>query len=538
MEIALRFCGYIGATLIVFGVLGAVVVGSFVSQPILLLHLVVGVLCLVVWGLTSGLASLSQARGVITGRTARLGTHAVIYAAVVAGLIVVANIFVSLNEKRWDLTEQGVYSLSPKSVKVVAALDKPVRLVALEAPQVVNKEQTRELLQLYKYANDKQVSFEILDPRARPVEVDTLGMKAGNLLYVEYGAGATKGVNRLNQVDEQSITNAIIKLSRGASKKLYYVQGHGEPQLDSQVAGGMKEFSAALGDEHVTVEGLLLAQTGSVPNDAAAVVVAAPSRPIPQAERDALVKYANDGGRLVLFANPEERGSDDIRTLASAFGITVGDDVILDEQLRLFAGPQVAVQFLAQEFGFHAITTGMTGAEPLVFTFASSVAAPASPEGGATYVELIKSGKSSWAERNLTALFSPSGATAARDPDDTQGPVSIAVALERPVASTEGAKAEEDAFKKMTRVVVFGDATWIQNGNLAAMGNRDVMLNAVNWALGEEGGVAIGPKSIRASAAPIPQATFNVILALSFLGPELILLFGLFVWWRRRASFA
>jgi ABC-type uncharacterized transport system involved in gliding motility auxiliary subunit len=109
--------------------------------------------------------------------------------------------------------------------------------------------------------------------------------------------------------------------------------------------------------------------------------------------------------------------------------------------------------------------------------------------------------------------------------------------MERPVSTAGGAK-EEDAFKKMTRVVVFGDATWAQNGNLTTMGNRDLVLNAVNWALGEEGGVAIGPKSIRASVAPIPQATFNVILALSFLGPELILLFGLFVWWRRKASFA
>jgi ABC-type uncharacterized transport system involved in gliding motility auxiliary subunit len=86
----------------------------------------------------------------------------------------------------------------------------------------------------------------------------------------------------------------------------------------------------------------------------------------------------------------------------------------------------------------------------------------------------------------------------------------------------------------MARVVVFGDATWIENGNLSAMGNRDLILNSINWIMGEEGGVAIGPKSIRASVAPIPQSTFNVILAFSFLGPEIILLFGLFIWWRRR----
>jgi hypothetical protein len=70
------------------------------------------------------------------------------------------------------------------------------------------------------------------------------------------------------------------------------------------------------------------------------------------------------------------------------------------------------------------------------------------------------------------------------------------------------------------------------------MGNRDLVLNAVNWATGEEGGVAIGPKNIRASVAPIPAATFNIILALSFLGPEVILLLGLFIWWRRRMILA
>jgi ABC-type uncharacterized transport system involved in gliding motility auxiliary subunit len=538
METALRFCGYIGATLIVFGVLGAVVVGSFVSQPILLLHIVLGALCLVAWALTSGLASLSKARGAITGRTARFGAHAVAYSVVAAGLLIVANIFVALNEKRWDLTEQGVYSLSPKSAKIVAGLDKPLKIVAIKAPQSHNEEQTRELLQLYKYANDKRVSFDIIDPRVKPVEVDSMGMKAGNLLYIEYGEGDSKAANRLNQIDEQSITNAIIKLSRGASKKLYYVQGHGEPSLESQDAGGMKEFVAALEDEHTKLEGLILAQAGNVPSDAAAVVLTAPSRSIPQAERDSLIKYAKDGGRLILFANPEDRESDDVRTIAKEFGITVGDDVILDQQLRLFAGPQLAVQFLAQEFSSHPITAGMTNAEPLVFTFASSVVAPTEPESRSSYVELIKSGANSWGEKNLSSLFDPAGAKAALDPDDLKGPVSIAVAMERQIKAADKAKSDEPSFSTMTRVVVFGDGTWVQNGNLSAMGNRDMALNAINWTVGEEGGVAIGPKSIRTSAAPIPQATFNVILALSFLGPELILLFGLFVWWRRRASLA
>lgn len=538
METALRFCGYFGAVLVLFGLLGTVVVGSFVEQPFLVLHLVVGILCLVVWGLTSGLASISKATSVMSGRTARYGFHALLYSLVAGGLLVVANIYAVMNEKRWDLTEQGVYSLSPKSAKLIAGLSQPVRIVALEAPQVHDKEQTRELLSLYKYHNDRRVSFDIIDPRSKPVEVDSLGMKPGNLLYVEYGEGAGKAISRLNQIDEQSITNSIIKLSRGASKKVYYVQGHGEPLLESAGQGGLKEFADALGDEHVTVEGLMLAQAGSVPQDAAAVIVAAPTKPISQGERDAIISYAKNGGRLLLFANPEDRDSDEIQTLAAAFGIQVGRDIILDEQLRLFAGPQIAVQFIAQEFSPHPITSGLTQAEPLVFSFASSVVAPSNVEAGAMYTEIVKSGKNSWAEKNIEALFNPSGATASRDPEDSQGSVSIAVAMERKVEGGSSPKGEDASFDTMSRVVVFGDVTWIENGSLSAMGNRDVALNSVNWVTGEEGGVAIGPKGMRASVAPIPQSTFNVILALSFLGPELILLFGLFVWWRRRASFA
>jgi len=482
------------------------------------------------------MASVHKASSLMTGRTARFGAHALIYSLIAGGLVVVGNIIVSMNEKRWDLTEQGVYSLSPKSSKIVAGLKAPLKIIALEAPQLHDKGETRELLSLYLLANSKHVSFEMLNPQAKPIEVDMLGMKPGNLVYVEYGEGASKVINRLNQVDEQSITNAIIKLSRGASKKVYYVQGHGEPALDSQSQDGTKQFAEALGDEHIAIEGLMLATAGSIPQDAAAVILAAPTKPIPQAERDAIISYGKSGGRLLLFHNAEDRDFDEIRSIAKVFGIEVGEDVILDQQLRLFAGPEVAVQFLAQQFSPHPITAGLSAAEPVLFTFASSVSAPKSTEAGITYTELIKSGKNSWAEKNLKSLFDPAGATASRDPEDFAGPVSIAVAMERTGESSEGQKGDEPSFKQLSRIVVFGDVSWIENGSLLSMGNRDVILNAVNWVTGEEGGVAIGPRRMRSSVAPIPPSTFNIILALSLIGPELILLAGLFVWWRRRAS--
>lgn len=536
METALRFCGYLGAVLLAFGITGSVVVGSFSSQPLLLLHILIGFLCVTMWFVTSGVSMWRKTKTAMSGRAARFGVHAGLYTAVVVCLLIALNVFISFNGRRWDLTEQGVYSLSPKSTKIVAKLKEPVRFVAIDNPQVQDKEQTRELLELYRYANDKLVFYEIIDPRARPVEVDALGMKQGNLLYIEYGTGRGKAIARINEIDEEAVTNAIIKVTRGASKRVYYVEGHGEPSLESRNQGGLKEFADALGDEHITVQKLLLAVEGTVPSDAAAVLVVAPKKAISGAELSALVSYVKDGGRLLLFHNPEDREATAVRDLASEFGMTVGDNMILDQQLRLFAGPQMAVQFVAQDFGSHAITAGMTQTDPLIFTFASSVTESAASDSSARYETLVRSGANSWAESDVDALFNAEGPTASLDSSDLSGPVSIAMVMEREIEEKTKGDSSEDSFGKVSRVVVFGDATWIENGNLSAMGNRDLALNAVNWSIGEEGGVAIGPKKIRASVAPIPQATFNIILALSFLGPELILLLGLFIWWKRRVS--
>lgn len=534
METALRFSGYIGSVLVAFGVLGSLIVGSFTSQPLVVFQLIVGALFLVIWVVTSGVSSVSKASQVIAGRSARFGYNAVLYTTVFIGLVVVANIFVLQNDERWDLTEQGVYSLSEKSVNVVKGLDKPLRLVAMDTSKMmslaggVDPERVRELLDLYKYHNPKEVSFEIIDPRTKPVEVERLGMKQGNLLYLEYGEGGQSAISRINTVDEQSITNAIVKLTKGISKKIYYIEGHGEPDVGTDTESGMRSFKDALEDEHLTVEPLMLPRVGKIPEDAAVVMLAAPKLKLQPAEQEALVEYVNKGGRLVMLANPEDGGNPEVQALAKRFNIEVGNDVILDAESQMFfGGPQI---FVAMGFSPHAITSKLSGRQPPVFSFASSVIAPKGEISGTTYTELLKTGPNSWAERDITRLFDPADGKASFGEEDLKGPVPIAVAMEKTVS--QGA----DKAPIVSRVVVVGDATWLRNDSFGSMGNRDLVLNIVNWVAGEEGSIAIGPKQMRRSMVQFSQATIKTILALSFLGPEIMLLLGLFIWWRRQQS--
>jgi gliding motility-associatede transport system auxiliary component len=64
--------------------------------------------------------------------------------------------------------------------------------------------------------------------------------------------------------------------------------------------------------------------------------------------------------------------------------------------------------------------------------------------------------------------------------------------------------------------------------------NRDLLLNSVSWLIGEEGLMSIRPRTIRASRVQFTAEQGTAIFYLSVLIlPELLLIAGLAVWWRR-----
>jgi ABC-type uncharacterized transport system involved in gliding motility auxiliary subunit len=286
------------------------------------------------------------------------------------------------------------------------------------------------------------------------------------------------------------------------------------------------------------VQGIVLSQVGSIPQDAAAVMLIAPKKPLLQEERDLLVKYVEGGGRLLMMTDPRSAG--DVRELASKFGISVGDNVVIDQIQRLFAGPTLGAQPIVVDYADHPIAKDFNQQTISIFNIASTVSASGKNDAAVTYTELLKSSPTAWGETDLSGVFDSADPTAILEESDVQGPVSLGVVYEKKLDEPKAPEEQgsEADFQRVARVVVFGDSDWVMNQNLNVYSNRDLILNSVNWMVGEEGGVTIRPKSIRASYAPIPLQTFLYLLASSFVIPELILILGLFIWWRRKAAVA
>jgi ABC-type uncharacterized transport system involved in gliding motility auxiliary subunit len=505
------------------------------QTPLLLAHFLLGFGLIVFWFFSSGVKGLYAARSATTGRVLRYGGYAVSGVVLFVAILVAGNWFANRYNKRLDLTEAGVYTLAPQSEAVVKDLKKPLKIVGLTGAALIKEskdpQEVRNLLSLYAQGNPSLITIETFDPQAKPHLIESYGFTRGNLLYLKYGEGDTAGVSRVNEVTEEAITNAILKLQRGDAKKIYALTGHGEPETSSLQPQGLKRAVDALRDDQLIVEDLFLAQLEGVPNDAAALLLASPKKPFVAGERERIISYIEGGGRVILLSDPNT-SSEDLSAIAAHFGITIGKNVIIDQVQRLFGAPQLGAQPAVLTYGEHPITKDFNQRTPSIFNIASTVTSTKKSEGDTTYVELLKSSATAWGESDIAALFSEEP-TATKGEDDLAGPVTIGVVYEKKVSTPEQKEGEQGNDRR-ARLVVIGDSDWALNANIDVLSNKDLLTNIVSWSAGEEAALSIRPRSMRESLAPIQRDSYIRILAASFVLPELLLLVGLFVWSRRR----
>lgn len=508
--------GLIGIVLLAFAGVAFVLTQAATGVDVLYIaiHAIAGILALIAY-LSAGLENLQTFLG---ERSTKYGTSAVLGSVFFIGILVAVNYLSVHYHHRFDLTAEGVFSLSPQSKSVVEGLDKDLKLQAF-VEGGVNPELS-DLLDSYHYASPK-VSVEMIDPDRRPELAEQYNITAYNTVRLQYG----DNFSSVTQPSEESITNAIIKVTRTTRDTICVIEGHGEPDIeDEEGANGLSQMKTALTSENYEVKKILLASLEKVPEECSAVVVAGPKRPFLEHEIAALKAYLDGGGRALFMLAPQQ--SPELRDFLAGWGVKVGDDVVVDQVVRLFQGPALGLAPLVDTYdNTHEITRELKGRT--IFPMTRSVASDTAGKPGLKVTEIVQTSPSSWAETDLTALFGQQVATL--DATDMRGPVPIAVAVEANL------KEMGEADKGEARLAVFGGIEFADNRNFeGTFFNRDLLLNTVGWLVGQTDLLSIRPRTMRASRVRFSQEEGTVIFYLSVLVlPELLLLVGLTVWWRR-----
>ena len=502
--------GLWGLVLLVFGTVAYVFTPA--ASVYVFAHVGLGILLVILY-LTASRDSLTTVLG---ERSTKYGANAVVYTLIFLAILAVVNYLASRHNHRWDLTKQNVFSLSTQSKGVLTKLEQPIVVDAFV--EAGNDPALEDLLDSYHYASDK-FTFHIVDPDKERDLAERFKVTELPTVHIQYGE-QTATVTR--EISEETLTNGLIKATRTAKKIACFLDGHGEPDPESREQRGYSGLRDALQNENYETRKVLLATEQDVPADCTVLIAVGTEKPLFDHEVSALSTYLRSG-RSALFLVPPRRGAQYLN-IVDAWGVRITDTVVVDQVVRLFQGPALGLQILASTYGTHPITTDFR--ERTIFPLARVVQANAAGKTGVSAIEIVKSSPSAWGESDLQGVFERGEATL--DEKDIKGPVSLAVAVT--------GKHKEMGFEKEgeTKLVVVGDADWVNNQFVAQLFNRDLLLNMMNWLGGQEELIAIRPRAIQASRAQLsPDETRRIFYLSVLVLPELLLFLGLTVWWRR-----
>ncbi|HLX46349.1 MAG TPA: hypothetical protein VKR43_23040, partial [Bryobacteraceae bacterium] len=230
-----------------------------------------------------------------------------------------------------------------------------------------------------------------------------------------------------------------------------------------------------------------------------------------------------NGGRALFmldpplkFAKQEIDDNQALLNVLAGWGVTVDKDLVLDTSGvgQLFGlGPEFP---LVTNYESHAIVREMKDT-PSGFPIARSLEVG---KGDKTTVEkLFSTTDNSFATTNLASPEIKEGK------DDKKGPLVLGAAGTYTTGKETG----------NGRFVVVGSSRWVSNNFLRFNGNRDLVLNMMNWLSSDEDLISIRPKEpedrrLNMTARQMSMLFYETVLFL----PLLVVVAGVGVWWRRR----
>ncbi len=489
-----------------------------------------------------------------------------ISAFLLVAIALLANDVAGRHYARGDWTRASLYALSDKTVAVLRALPRPVEATVFLTAQR-DSERARQVAGLVRELAERctrssygRFRFEIVDPDRAPDRAEAVVRRTGIGPYemgrtvVVFTSGARSKVVTEDDLIEPDVdadgqpgpalaawhgegafVSAMLAVSDDHPPRICFAKGHGEPDIESPEDGGYAAFAERLrgdGDEVRALDRI----AGASGAGCRVLVLAEPTTAYSPPEIAALATFVDGGGRLLTMIGPAFTAGGaafaqlGLEALAARYGVRFGDNLVVDPaHASDVEGPSVWAAG-PDNYRSHPITARLGGR--LTFWPRTREVAPLEARpAGLTLSPLVRSSAEGWGETDLPTIRGQADLTF--DGRDRKGPVTVAVAVERPAGPSA-------APFPATRLVFLGTGRLVMNYRLAGTTIRDYdadfMLDAVAWLSDHEARIGIGPKiperiSLALTAADVSWAfrLFVLLLPFAALGA------GAFIWWRRRA---
>lgn len=404
--------------------------------------------------------------------------NAVLLTALVFVLLGFLVFLANKHSKRFDTTAAQQYSLADQTVKVLQGLQEDLSVTFFYNAQE-QEQRYADLLKEYAALTPK-FKHELIDLDRKPDLAREQNVTSYNTTVVTY-----RGVKeKISGTAEGDLTNAIIKITRGEKKKIYFTTHHGEKDIVSSERTGMNAARLIILEKNYDIAKVALLDSNRVPSDCAVLVIAGPETPFLPSEMAMVKKYLKLGGALYLLLDLQSPAFSEI---LAEYGITPGNDLVLDASgvgQLLGAGANMPV---IMNYAEHPITRDF-GEYMTAYPDARSLTLAKPLPTGIEATAFAQTSPNSWAETSPAASKNEKVKFDAGQ--DTRGPIALAIAAKRSASSNLGNDQSGEGARD-SRLVVFGDADFATNYLFDFQKNGDLFMNALSWLAEEEDLISI-----------------------------------------------
>ena len=405
-----------------------------------------------------------------------------------------------------DLSKYGVNYPAPATAALLQNLDQPVSITAFLPDHPVPRRQIGDLVERLGRTGAK-IDLSFVDPAREPGRTRAAGVRKAGSLQISY-AGRSE---RVEYADEAHFAEALLRLSRQGAPWIVTLTGHGERQFSGAAPSDLGRFGALIEQRGYRLLALSLTDTPQLPENAALVVLAAPTTDLTAAELDALDAWLEAGGNLLWL-------TEDARPHR------------LSAQLGLAPLPGIVVDAMAANLGYETPAVAVSARHPSHPVTAGLDAPVVVPQARGWLIQPRDDWRSDTLLRSSPQSWNETGALSGRIKRDTEhderaGPIALAVALSR--TSPKGPQ----------RIAVIGDADLLSDAFLGQHANRDFGTALIHWLTAESKLVGVPPDRTPDGRLGWSAPTAAALMAIQVIGlPLLLVLFGLRIRHVRRKS--
>ena len=463
------------------------------------------------------------------------GSYSVVISAIFIVIVLVVNMIVGSLPSKYtevDVSSEKLYSISDDTKKFLKKLDKDITIY--QVVQSGSEDETiKKLLEKYEEESD-HIKVEQKDPVVNPkftseytsddVDANSLIVVCGDRskvvnyssIYessIDYNTyqSTTTGFDGEGQID-----SAISYVTSEDLPVLYTLDGHGEKELDSTLQEDIQKAN-------IDIKSLNLITEEKVPDDAACLLINAPTSDISESEKDAIIDYLENGGKAMIFSDYTTEDLPNFDAVLENYGVQREAGIVFEGDNQHYA-MQMPYYLVPTINSTDASSETVSGGYYVLVPYAQGIKKMDDVRDTVTINSILTTSDQAYSKTDLNSD------TLEKEDGDEAGPFDLGVSITETL--------DDD---KETQIVYYSTSNLMESqvNQMVSGGNEKLIIESLKWMTDTEDSatVSIPSKSLSVSYLTLTDydAAFWKICTIGLI-PGFFLVVGFAVWMKRRKA--